>query len=61
MVLHGSEKVVVEDVWGIGKAIDVNFKGDNHNMFSVLSRVGKEKRELKNNEVEGERRSGGES
>lgn len=40
--------MAVEDVWGIGKAIGVNFDGDTHNMFSLLSRLGKGKRESKN-------------
>ncbi|MCI81457.1 hypothetical protein A2U01_0102731, partial [Trifolium medium] len=35
--MQGNEQVAVDDVWGIGKAIDVKFKGDNVNMFSVLS------------------------
>ncbi|MCI46300.1 hypothetical protein A2U01_0067540, partial [Trifolium medium] len=33
----------VDDVWGIGKAIGVNFKGDNVNLFSALSRAGRSK------------------
>ncbi|MCI84103.1 hypothetical protein A2U01_0105379, partial [Trifolium medium] len=33
----------VEDVWGIGKAIGVKFKGDNTNRFSALVRVDKGK------------------
>jgi len=44
VVLCGNEDVEVEDNRGMRKAIGVNFKGDNHNSFSVLSRVGKEKR-----------------
>jgi len=47
VVLRGNEEVEVEDVRGIGKAIGVNFKGDSHNRFSVLSRVWKEKRKSK--------------
>ena len=47
VVLHGNEDVKVEDVRGMGKAIGVNFKGDSHNKFSVLSKVGKEKRKSK--------------
>lgn len=43
VVLRGDEEVELEDVRGTGKAIGVNFKGDNHNMFNVLSRVKKEK------------------
>jgi len=38
VVLHGDEKIAVEDVWGIGKAIGVQFNGDSHNMFGVLAR-----------------------
>jgi len=41
VVLHGNGAVAVEDIWGIGKAIGVSFKGENHNMFSVLSRAKK--------------------
>jgi len=41
VVLHGSEKVAVEDVWGVGRAIGVKFNGDTHNIFSVLSKAGK--------------------
>jgi hypothetical protein len=37
-VLCGNEEVAVEDIWGIGKAIGVIFKGDTHNMFGALSR-----------------------
>ena len=39
MVLRGNKEVEVEDVRGMGKAIGINFKGDNFNRFSVLSRV----------------------
>jgi hypothetical protein len=42
MVLHGSDKVAVEDVWGIEKAIRVKFNGDTHNIFSMLSKGGKD-------------------
>jgi len=45
VVLYGKEKEAAEDVWGIGKAIGLPFEGDNHIMFSVLSRVGNGKRE----------------
>lgn len=31
----------MEDIWGIGKAIGITFKGENHNMFSVLSQTKK--------------------
>jgi len=47
VVLRGNEEVEVEDVRGMGKAIRLNFKGDSHNRFNVLSRVGKEKRKSK--------------
>ena len=40
VVLHGKEKEAAKDVWGIWKAIGLHFEGDNHNMFSVLSRAG---------------------
>lgn len=48
VVLRGNEKVEVEDVGGIGKAIGVKFDGETHNMFSVLYKAGKGKRETKN-------------
>jgi hypothetical protein len=41
--MHGSEKMAVEDVWGIGKAIGVKFTSDNANRFSALVRAGKGK------------------
>lgn len=58
VVLRRNEEVEVENVWGLGKAIGVNFKGENHNMFSVLSRVKKDKvKKLKSRGVgEGGRR-----
>jgi len=60
VVLRGNEDVEVEDVWGMGKAIRVILKGTNHTMFSVLSRVKRDKKKSKNSGVvEGGRRSGG--
>jgi hypothetical protein len=44
VVMHGNQKVAVEDVWGVGKAIGVKFNGDPNNMFNVLSRVGRGKK-----------------
>ncbi|MCI73520.1 hypothetical protein A2U01_0094784, partial [Trifolium medium] len=41
--MHGNERMAMEDVWGIGKAIDVKFKGDNANRFSALVRAEKGK------------------
>ncbi|GAU28487.1 hypothetical protein TSUD_294900 [Trifolium subterraneum] len=38
VVMHGDEKVVAEDVRGIGEAIRVKFNGDSANMFSVLAK-----------------------
>ncbi|MCI47119.1 hypothetical protein A2U01_0068360, partial [Trifolium medium] len=43
VVMQGSEQVVVDDVREVGQAIEVKFKGDNENMFSVLARAGKVK------------------
>ncbi|MCI66470.1 sulfate transporter, partial [Trifolium medium] len=40
VVMQGNDQMVVDDVWGIGKAIRVKFRGDNANMFNVLSRAG---------------------
>jgi len=56
VVLHGKEKEAAEDVWGIGKALGLQFEGDVHNRLSVLSRAGKGKKGSKNCEV-GERGS----
>ena len=56
VVSHGKEKEAAEDVWGIGKAIGLNFERDNHNMFSVLSRAGTGNRESKKSDL-GERGS----
>ncbi|MCH80811.1 DUF4283 domain protein, partial [Trifolium medium] len=44
VVLHGNEKVVREDMRGIGQTIGVNFNGASANMFSVLSRGGEGQR-----------------
>ncbi|XP_045791437.1 uncharacterized protein LOC123886142 [Trifolium pratense] len=44
VAVHGNDQMAVDDVWGIGKAIGVKFKGDNVNMFNILSRVSKGKR-----------------
>ncbi|PNX65483.1 hypothetical protein L195_g054560 [Trifolium pratense] len=43
--MQGTAQMAVDDVWGIGKAIGVKFNGDNVNMFRVLSRAGKGKKE----------------
>jgi len=51
VVLHGKEKEAVEDVWGIGKALGLQFEGDVYNRFSVLCRAGKGMRGSKNCEV----------
>jgi len=45
VVVHGSEKVVVDDVKGIGEAIGVQFNGNNNNMFGVLSIKGRGRKE----------------
>ncbi|GAU49175.1 hypothetical protein TSUD_133700 [Trifolium subterraneum] len=42
--MQGTYQMVVDDVRGIGKSIGVKFKGDNSNMFNVLSRAGKGKK-----------------
>ncbi|MCI53154.1 hypothetical protein A2U01_0074400 [Trifolium medium] len=41
--MQGTDQMALDDVWGIGKALGVKFKGDNANMFNVLSRAGKGK------------------
>ena len=53
MVLHGKEKGATEDVWGIRKAIGLQFEGDTHNMFGALARKGSGKRELSKGEEGG--------
>lgn len=58
VVVHGNEKVVVDDVKGIGEAIGVQFNGSNNNMFGVLSRRG---RGRGRKEGRSERKYGGES
>jgi hypothetical protein len=45
VVLHGKEKEAVEDVWGIGKDLGLQFQGETHNMFEALARKGDGKRE----------------
>ncbi|MCI47045.1 endonuclease/exonuclease/phosphatase family protein, partial [Trifolium medium] len=45
VAVQGNDQLAVDDVWGIGKAIGVKFKGDNVNMFDVISRAGKGKKE----------------
>ncbi|MCI13355.1 hypothetical protein A2U01_0034472 [Trifolium medium] len=45
IVLVLQDYMAVDDVLGIGKAIEVKFKEDNVNMFNVLSRAGKGKKE----------------
>jgi hypothetical protein len=38
--------VEIEDVWGVGKVICVNFNEDPANMFNVLSRAGRKKKKV---------------
>ncbi|PNX89484.1 hypothetical protein L195_g045604 [Trifolium pratense] len=45
VAVQGNDQMAVDDVWGIGKAIGVKFKGDNVNMFNILSRAGKGKKD----------------
>ncbi|CAJ2667463.1 unnamed protein product [Trifolium pratense] len=46
VAIHGNDQLAVDDVWGIGKAIGVKFRGDNVNMFNILSRASKGKKEI---------------
>ena len=55
MIVHGSEKVVMQDVRNIGDTIGVKF-GECNNMFEVLARKGKGK---KKGTIDGEGGSGG--
>ncbi|WJX94029.1 hypothetical protein P8452_75494 [Trifolium repens] len=41
VAVHGNDQMAVDDVRGIGQTIGVTFKGDNDNMFNVLSRAGR--------------------
>jgi len=41
VLLHGKKDVVVEDVWGTGKALGVKYKRDKMNRFNLLSRAGR--------------------
>jgi hypothetical protein len=45
LLLHGSDKVMSDDVRGVGKKMGLNFQGDKNNKFEVLSRVGRKKSE----------------
>ncbi|MCH85382.1 DUF4283 domain protein, partial [Trifolium medium] len=45
VAIQGNDQMAVDDVRGIGNAIGVKIKGDNVNMFNVLSRAGKSKKE----------------
>ncbi|PNX58390.1 putative sulfate transporter, partial [Trifolium pratense] len=45
VAVQGNDHMAVDDVWGIGKAIGLKFKGDNVNMFNILSRAGKGKKD----------------
>jgi hypothetical protein len=45
VAVHGNEQMVVDDIWGIGQTIGVTFRGAKENMFNVLSRAGKGKKE----------------
>jgi hypothetical protein len=45
VAVHGHEHVVVDDVLGIRQTIGVTFRGDKENMFNVLSRASKGKKE----------------
>jgi hypothetical protein len=40
-VLHGNDKKKSEDVCEIGKVVGLQFEGDTHNMFDVLSGKGR--------------------
>jgi hypothetical protein len=37
LVLHGNKNKAIDDVCEIGKAVGLKFKGDNNNIFDVLS------------------------
>jgi len=45
LVLHGNKNKAVNDVCEIGKAMGLKFKGDNNNMFDVLSGAGRKNKE----------------
>ena len=39
VALRGNDETKADDIQGIGKAIGISFHGNNHNKFSILSRV----------------------
>ncbi|GAU45931.1 hypothetical protein TSUD_100080 [Trifolium subterraneum] len=43
VVMQGTDQIALDDVYDLGKSIEVKFKGDNANMFDILSRTGWEK------------------
>jgi len=43
LVLHGSDKAMLEYVRGIGNKVGLDFKGGKNNSFDVLSGVGRKK------------------
>jgi len=45
LVLHGNDKVLVEDVCAIGRSVGLKFSGDLNNKFDVLSGMGRKNRE----------------
>jgi len=53
--MHGNKKAVVDNVCGLGNAIGVKFNGDPANMFNVLTRVGRGKKDT----GEGDKGGGG--
>ena len=57
VVMHGSEKVVREDVRNIGETIGVQFNGSN-NMFGVLAKRGRGKKKDVVEREGGSKRSG---
>ncbi|GAU22998.1 hypothetical protein TSUD_98270 [Trifolium subterraneum] len=48
VVMHGNQQVVAEDVRGFGAAIGIKSTGEGENMFSVLVRGGRDKKQVKN-------------
>jgi hypothetical protein len=57
--MHGDEKVVEEDVRGVGKTIGLQLEGGTGNTFSVLSR-GERRKKMRHDLVLGEEGGTGE-
>ncbi|GAU10190.1 hypothetical protein TSUD_421430, partial [Trifolium subterraneum] len=53
VAMQGSDQMVIDDVRGFGHSLGVEFKGDNVNMFSVLSRAAKSRKDSSGRQQKG--------